>query len=59
MIAPTALEADGWDTGLMVLGTGEGVETCRRESGSLPDQQNRRRFQRREMTPQFKAFLVK
>ncbi len=31
VIAPTALEADGWDTGLMVLGTQKAQEVVRRE----------------------------
>ena len=31
VIAPTALEADGWDTGLMVLGPEKAKEVVRRE----------------------------
>ncbi|VEA01684.1 thiamine biosynthesis protein [Salmonella enterica subsp. salamae] len=45
VIAPTALEADGWDTGLMVLGTQKAKEVVRREGlAGLYDHERGRRF---------------
>jgi thiamine biosynthesis lipoprotein ApbE len=37
VIAPTALEADGWDTGLMVLGPEKAQRWCAGGAGGLYD----------------------
>ncbi len=42
VIAPTALEADGWDTGLMVLGTTKGARgRAAGRAGGLYDHERR------------------
>lgn len=58
VIAPTALEADGWDTGLMVLGTEKALKLAQEKGlavyliGKTDDGFSA------VMTPQFKAFLL-
>lgn len=58
VIATTALEADGWDTGLMVLGTEKALRLA--ESKGLAVYLITKTDQgfTAVMTPQFKAFLV-
>ncbi|PDO84063.1 FAD:protein FMN transferase ApbE [Kosakonia sacchari] len=58
VIAPTALEADAWDTGLMVLGTEQAKEVVTREGLAvfmiIKDGDGFRTW----MSPQFSAFLL-
>ncbi|TCC14493.1 FAD:protein FMN transferase ApbE [Kosakonia quasisacchari] len=58
VIAPTALEADAWDTGLMVLGTEQAKEVVKREGLAvfmiIKDGDGFRAW----MSPQFSAFLL-
>ncbi|MEJ8322292.1 FAD:protein FMN transferase ApbE [Kosakonia sacchari] len=58
VIAPTALEADAWDTGLMVLGTEQAKEVVKREGLAvfmiIKDGDGFRTW----MSPQFSAFLL-
>lgn len=58
VIAPTALEADAWDTGLMVLGTEQAKEVVTREGLAvfmiIKDGDGFRSW----MSPQFSAFLL-
>ncbi|WP_318389979.1 FAD:protein FMN transferase ApbE [Enterobacter sp.] len=58
VISPTALEADGWDTGLMVLGPKKAQEVARREGLAVyMIVKEGDRFVP-WMSPQFAAFLV-
>lgn len=58
VISPTALEADGWDTGLMVLGPKKAQEVARREGLAVyMIVKEGERFVP-WMSPQFAAFLV-
>lgn len=58
VIAPTALEADGWDTGLMVLGAEKAKEVVRREGlAVLMITREGERFST-WMSPQFAGFLI-
>ncbi|AGN84956.1 FAD:protein FMN transferase ApbE [Enterobacter sp. R4-368] len=58
VIAPTALEADAWDTGLMVLGTEQAKEVVTREGLAvfmiIKDGDGFRTW----ISPQFSAFLL-
>ena len=58
VIAPTALEADGWDTGLMVLGPEKAKEVVREQGLAvymiIKDGDGFRTW----MSPQFSGFLV-
>ncbi len=58
VIAPTALEADAWDTGLMVLGTEQAKEVVKREGLAvfmiIKDGDGFRTW----MSPQFSTFLL-
>ena len=58
VIAPTALEADAWDTGLMVLGTEKAKEVVRQEGLAVymitKDGDNFKTWS----SPQFQSFLV-
>lgn len=58
VIAPTALEADGWDTGLMVLGTQKAKEVVRREGLAVFMIMKEGEGFKTWMSPQFKTFLV-
>lgn len=58
VIASTALEADGWDTGLMVLGTAKALKLAKKKKLAVYlISKNRDGFDT-VMTPQFKKFLV-
>ncbi|MEG7488781.1 FAD:protein FMN transferase, partial [Enterobacter hormaechei] len=58
VIAPTALEADAWDTGLMVLGTEKAKEVVRQEGLAVymitPEAAGFKTWS----SPQFNSFLV-
>lgn len=58
VIAPTALEADAWDTGLMVLGPEKAKEVVRQEGLAVylitKEGENFKTW----MSPQFHAFLI-
>ena len=58
VIAPTALEADGWDTGLMVLGPEKAQQVVREEGLAVymivKDGEGFKTW----MSPQFRTFLV-
>ena len=58
VIAPTALEADGWDTGLRVLGTQKAQEVVRREGLAVFMIMKEGEGFKTWMSPQFKTFLV-
>ena len=58
VIAPTALEADGWDTGLMVLGPEKAKEVVRREGLAVYMIMKEGEGFNTWMSPQFKSFLV-
>ena len=58
VIAPTALEADGWDTGLMVLGTDKAKEVVRREGLAVYMIVKEGEGFKTWMSPQFNSFLV-
>ncbi|HGN9371957.1 TPA: FAD:protein FMN transferase ApbE [Citrobacter pasteurii] len=58
VIAPTALEADGWDTGLMVLGPQKAKEVVRREGLAVYMIVKEGEGFKTWMSPQFKSFLV-
>ena len=58
VIAPTALEADGWDTGLMVLGTDKAKEVVRREGLAVYMIVKEGEGFKTWMSPQFESFLV-
>lgn len=58
VIAPTALEADGWDTGLMVLGPKQAKEVVRREGLAVYMVTKEGDKFVPWMSPQFEAFLI-
>lgn len=58
VIATTALEADGWDTGLMVLGTEKAKALAIREKLAVYLVSNEGGSFTHWMSPQFSAFLV-
>ena len=58
VIAPTALEADAWDTGLMVLGPEKAKEVVRREGLAVYMITKEGDSFKTWMSPQFKSFLV-
>lgn len=59
VIAPTALEADGWDTGLMVLGAEKALKLAEEKHLAVYLITQTDKGFIAVMTPQFKAFLVK
>ncbi|MCC3701687.1 FAD:protein FMN transferase ApbE [Rouxiella badensis] len=59
VIAPTALEADGWDTGLMVLGTKKALALAEKEHLAVYLITKEKDGFKITMTPQFKAYLRK
>ena len=58
VIAPTALEADGWDTGLMVLGTQKAKEVALKEGLAVYLITKEGDGFSTWMSPQFKTFLL-
>ncbi|CAH6661331.1 FAD:protein FMN transferase ApbE [Pseudocitrobacter vendiensis] len=58
VIAPTALEADAWDTGLMVLGPEKAKEVVREQGLAVYMIMKEGDNFTTWMSPQFKAFLV-
>ncbi|MCL2898517.1 FAD:protein FMN transferase ApbE [Brenneria tiliae] len=58
VIAPTALEADGWDTGLMVLGTEKALKLAERQGLAVYLITKTDQGFSAVMTPQFKSFLI-
>ncbi|ATA21353.1 thiamine biosynthesis lipoprotein [Gibbsiella quercinecans] len=58
VIAPTALEADGWDTGLMVLGPEKALQLAQQKGLAVYLITKTDSGFNAVMTPQFKAFLV-
>lgn len=58
VIAPTALEADAWDTGLMVLGSEKAKEVVQREGLAVFMISKEGEGFSSWMSPQFQAFLV-
>ena len=58
VIAPTALEADAWDTGLMVLGTDKAKEVVRSQGLAVYMVYRQGDTFSTWMSPQFKPFLV-
>ncbi len=58
VIAPTALEADAWDTGLMVLGPEKAKEVVRREGLAVYMITKEGDSFKTWMSPQFRTFLV-
>jgi len=58
VIAPTALEADGWDTGLMVLGTEKALKLAEEKGLAVYLISKTDDGFSAVMTPQFRAFLV-
>lgn len=58
VIAPTALEADGWDTGLMVLGSEKALTLAEEKGLAVYLIVKTDDGFSAVMTPQFKAFLV-
>ncbi|QMI05879.1 FAD:protein FMN transferase ApbE [Citrobacter sp. RHB25-C09] len=59
VIAPTALEADGWDTGLMVLGVQKAKEVVRQEGLAAYLVVKEGEGFKSWMSPQFESFLVR
>lgn len=59
VIASTALEADGWDTGLMVLGTKKAMALAEKEHLAVYLITKKGDSFEVHMTPQFKAYLRK
>ena len=59
VISPTALEADAWDTGLMVLGPERAKEVVTREGLAVMMIMKEGDGFTTWMSPQFSAFLVK
>lgn len=57
VIAKTALEADGWDTGLMVLGTEKALKVAEQHGLAVYLITKTENGFEAVMTPQFKAFL--
>ncbi|CAI0702561.1 MULTISPECIES: FAD:protein FMN transferase ApbE [Serratia] len=58
VIAPTALEADGWDTGLMVLGSEKALKLAEEKGLAVYLISKTDEGFSAVMTPQFKAFLL-
>ncbi|MEX3020022.1 FAD:protein FMN transferase ApbE [Kluyvera sp. STS39-E] len=58
VIAPTALEADGWDTGLMVLGPQKAQQVVREQGLAVYMIMKEGDGFKTWMSPQFQAFLV-
>ena len=58
VIAPTALEADGWDTGLMVLGPEKAQQVVREEGLAVYMIVKEGEGFKTWMSPQFRTFLV-
>ncbi|MFG0516857.1 FAD:protein FMN transferase ApbE [Kluyvera intermedia] len=58
VIAPTALEADGWDTGLMVLGPQKAQQVVREQGLAVYMIMKEGDGFTTWMSPQFRAFLV-
>lgn len=58
VIAPTALEADGWDTGLMVLGSEKAQQVVREQGLAVYMIMKEGDGFTTWMSPQFRAFLV-
>lgn len=58
VIAPTALEADGWDTGLMVLGPKRAQDVVREQGLAVYMIVKEGEGFKTWMSPQFRAFLV-
>ncbi|MBW9402180.1 FAD:protein FMN transferase ApbE [Leclercia sp. EC_58] len=58
VIAPTALEADAWDTGLMVLGTEKAKEVVRQQGLAVYMITREGEGFKTWMSPQFASFLV-
>ncbi|WP_145508064.1 FAD:protein FMN transferase ApbE [Yersinia alsatica] len=58
VIATTALEADGWDTGLMVLGTEKALRLAEKKGLAVYLITKTDQGFTAVMTPQFKAFLL-
>lgn len=58
VIAPTALEADGWDTGLMVLGTEKAKQVAQKEGLAVYLITKEDKGFSTWMSPQFKTFLL-
>lgn len=59
VIAPTALEADGWDTGLMVLGAEKAKEVVRQEGLATYMITKEGEGFKTWMSPQFASFLIR
>lgn len=59
VIAPTALEADGWDTGLMVLGAEKAKEVVRQEGLAVYMITKEGEGFKTWMSPQFESFLIR
>ena len=58
VIAPTALEADGWDTGLMVLGPEKAQQVVREQGLAVYMIVKQGEGFKTWMSPQFRTFLV-
>ncbi|KEA51573.1 MULTISPECIES: FAD:protein FMN transferase ApbE [Mangrovibacter] len=58
VISPTALEADGWDTGLMVLGTEKAQAVAEKEGLAVYLIYKEGNGFKTWMSPQFKTFLL-
>jgi len=58
VIAPTALEADAWDTGVMVLGTEKAKEIVREQGLAVYMITREGEGFKTWMSPQFASFLV-
>ena len=58
VIAPTALEADNWDTGLMVLGPEKAKEVVRQEGLAVYMITREGETFKTWMSPQFQSFLI-
>ncbi|AYN27010.1 FAD:protein FMN transferase ApbE [Buttiauxella sp. 3AFRM03] len=58
VIAPTAMEADGWDTGLMVLGTEKAKQVAQKEGLAVYLITKEGDSFTTWMSPQFKTFLL-
>ncbi|HCI6118676.1 TPA: FAD:protein FMN transferase ApbE [Klebsiella quasipneumoniae subsp. quasipneumoniae] len=58
VIAPTALEADGWDTGLMVLGPEKAQQVVREQGLAVYMIVKEGEGYKTWMSPQFRTFLV-
>ncbi|RLM27049.1 FAD:protein FMN transferase ApbE [Brenneria alni] len=58
VIAPTALEADGWDTGLMVLGSEKALKLAEQLGLAVYLITKTDKDFHAEMTPQFASFLI-